>query len=189
MGFAPVDTPARATAPPCCRAGRGSWWVVTDIAIRPDHLAEVEPVALEVARRYERKQVASTRFIARGETQLSVVRAGFVAELIVAEVLHERWNRGDPRLPDVGDDIEVRFTRTLPGPVIVDRDTKHLERRWIHATPSSRGRGWVAIHAWAFGWEVREHGAWAPHLHDPGYVLSAALAHLLPFHKPKPRDT
>jgi hypothetical protein len=175
-------------APPvaCCRAGRGSWWLVTHIAISPAMREEAEPVARRVAGEYDK--LPGRTYMAPGRTRLETCRGGSLSELAAREAIGGEWGRGERGRPDllhpVWGPIEVRWTWARAGHLSVRPNDDH-DRRYVLVTPGPAADV-LAIHGWAFGWEIRNEGAWQlPTETGKGeWWLTQERIHRLPFHKP-----
>ena len=176
---APVVDRSGSARPPCRCSSDPGYWLGADVRLRPEHWSVVEPVAHRVAERYRTGDRARMKFdLAPGWTYESVCRRSFGAEYAVALLTGEPWNAGNEKLPDVGADLEVRWTSMVP-PTLRAYDRDYWRYRVV--LTSSVGpldSGVYRVHGWSFVWEIRRYGE-----RRPGYLGRFLPAlHLLPFH-------
>lgn len=97
---------------------------------------DVRKVAARVTRLYEQGKRAHMKFHPpAGMSIADVCREGFGAELAVATYVGGTWNRGDRKRPDVGDNLEVRWTQGDP-PYLALYDYDKRDRLYVLATGS-----------------------------------------------------
>lgn len=136
------------------RGDSGTIWAV-NYSLTPPEQEDCLKVAKMVTKRYEEGKVASMKF--KPSTSIADVNQhGFGAEYAVARVVQGfdtvnrpfEWNRGVRKLPDIGNRMEVRWTRRSTGFLPVYEYDK-MSRIFVLVTgewPDFRILGW----AWGF---------------------------------------
>lgn len=89
------------------------------------------------------------------------------AEAAVALYTRLPWNAGDPELPDVGDDLEVRYRHERGRDLPFNTRRDHAERRYVLAWPGRDDRSFELV-GWCRGAFAVLEGSPVPAWKEPG---------------------